>query len=478
MKNSLDRLQPLPLDQIKLIHAKSVEILEDTGMWFPSERARKIFKQHGFEVEGEIVYFTENDIENALETVPSKFVVLARNPKKNLEIGGEKFAFSNNAGAPFILDFDGTIRKSTSKDYHDFLKINQSLDDIDYNREMVSASGDVHPENTLLYELLWQIKLTDKPVNCVFGDGVGLLSILFGISKEKMKEDAQKGICYAIGNVNPRSPLSLAESQSDRVIDTCSYGVAVCISPMPMAGLTGPCTLPGLLISQNCEVLGTLVLSQLVNPGCPVVYGCIGTITNMKNVIAPTSAPEVGIIEYASSQLANYYGIPTRGDVGVSDANCVDFQAGVESAFHFVNAIRSGIHLMPGLGSLGSRGIGSFEKLVLDAEIAGYVRRLLKPLEFTEETMAVDVIKKVGHKGNFINEQHTFKHYRTEFHEPLVSPREVYKIWEERGKKEVKEKAREKVLEILKNYERPDLDKSIEKDLDKYVEDHYPMRLS
>jgi len=477
MENTYDRLKPLKREQIELIHKRSVEILEKTGFWFDSEKARNIFRKHGFKVDGDIVYFKEKDIENALVTVPSEFTIRARNPKNDIRVGGENFSFSNNAGAPFIVDYDGTMRISSSEDFFNFLKLNQQLETIEYTREMVSTTLDVPAQCTLLYELLWQLKLTDKPVNCVFGTGAGLLALAFGIDKKKMKEDSQKGITYGIGNYNARSPLTLENSQCDRCIDLAEWGIPACISPMPMGGMTGPVTLPGLIVLQNTENLAPLVLSQLASPGAPVIYGILATVTDMKTTVAPTAAPEVGIIMRACTLMAKFYGLPTRGDVGLSDSCCVDYQAGAETAYHVVNAIRCGVNLLPGLGSLQSRGIGSFEKLVLDAEIAEQIKRMLKPMEFNEENLALETIMSVGQKGNYLTQSHTFKNFRKELYVPAVFTRQTYKSWENNGMQDSYVRAHEKVKEMLESYKKPELGKALEKDLDVYATAHYPVSM-
>jgi trimethylamine---corrinoid protein Co-methyltransferase len=475
MERTYDRLQPLKKEQIELIHKKSVEILEKTGFWFDSERARNIFRKHGIKVDGNIVYFKEKDIENALKTVPSEFTIRARNPKNDMKVGGENFSFSNNAGAPFIVDYDGTMRISSSEDFLNFLKLNQQLEAIDYTREMVSTTLDVPAQCTLLYELLWELKLTDKPVNCVFGTGAGLLALAFGIDKKKMNEDSQKGITCGIGNYNPRSPLTLENSQCDRCIDLAEWGIAACISPMPMGGMTGPITLPGLIVLQNTEILAPLVLSQLASPGAPVIYGILATVTDMKTTVAPTAAPEVGIVMRACTLMAKFYGLPTRGDVGLSDSCCVDYQAGAETAYHVVNAIRCGVNLLPGLGSLQSRGIGSFEKLVLDAEIVEQIKRMLKPLEFNEENLALELIMSVGQKGNYLTQLHTLRNFRKELYVPAIFTRQTYNSWEKNGMQDSHVRAHEKVTEMLEGYKKPELGKALEKDMDAYAKAHYPI---
>lgn len=465
-----DRFKAVSEINLEMIHAKTVEILSTTGMWFQADETCTLFKSHGFLVDNHLVYFTEEQINNALKTVPREFHLLARNDQHSLLVGGGHFAFAPSGGSPYIMDADGLVRTSTGEDYRKSLKLTQVLDSIDYNYELVPAGGNIPASQSQLFELVEAIKLTDKPLNCDTVEGIGLLSILFGVSREKMKADLAGGTAYALSCVNPISPLGLSADECRRIEKFCSSGVAVAISPMPLAGLTAPCTLPGLLISQNCEIIGTLVLSQLINPGCPVLYGCVGSIVDMKTISALVSAPETRLIEAASAQLAKYYGLPCRGDVGLSDSNDLDFQAGAESMAQFINAVRCGINLLPGLGALGSWNIASLEKLVLDAEIADYVKRLLRPLSFTDDTMASELIMHVGPRGSFISEEHTFSNFRSEFWSPQVFTREGYAKWAEGGKKNARAMAIQRVQEILDNYEEPDLDRSIEKDLHKYYE--------
>ena len=475
MNTDFDRMKPLTEGDIQNIHAKTVDVLVNTGLWVESAKAREIFKKHGLKVDGEMVYFTEKVIEDAIKACPEKFLIKARNPKFDLEVGGESFAFAPSGGSPLIMDFSGEQRRATTEDCINFLKLTQHFDVLRFNRAVVSPS-DIPSDNVPLWQLVSAIKYTDKPLNV--GDEVTLklLCIVFGITRDKIKEDAQNNIYYALGGINPVSPLSLTALQSDRLIFMAENYIPNIIATMPTAGMSAPCTIPGLLITQNCENLGPIVLSQLVNPGAPVIYGTIGTITDMKTGGAPIGVPEARIIEKASAQIARYYGIPTRGDCGLTDSLCCDFQAGVESALQFYNVIRCGIHLIPGCGELGSWMHGSLEKLLLDCEVAEYVIRIMKPLEINEETMSVDVIKKVGPRGTYITELHTLKNFRKEFYKPFVFTRIDYDKWESEGKLEVKDRAHAKVQDILKNYERPVLDRQLEKDIDKFVEANWPVK--
>ena len=163
-----DHLQPLNLGDIHQIHSKSMEILSQVGMRFESEQAMELFKHHGFKTDNNIVFIPEAAVADALEIVPSQFTLRGRNPANNVTMGGDNFSFAPGGGSPFILDPDGVIRRSRSVDYVNSLKLVQGLDDIGINRELITASGDVPQEQSMLFELKTAILYTDKPLDCSF----------------------------------------------------------------------------------------------------------------------------------------------------------------------------------------------------------------------------------------------------------------------------------------------------------------------
>ena len=469
MEINRDRVPSLEREQLQIVHEKSVELLSTVGFKFASsERALEIFKKHGFKTDGDVVFFNEKQIQDALKNVPSSFRVRALNPENDFELGDGKFGFSNNAAPAFILDSEGTRRLATKEDYIRFLKIVQQLTAINLIRPMWDVSD--KPGNHFSWMIRWALEYSDRAISGSSKEDIELVAMAFGLSKEQMREKAGEGESHLVGLCSPRSPLILEQGNCDFVIDQADWGAVCKISPVPMAGMTAPITLPGLIILQNAEVLGPLVLSQLVNPGAPVIYGVLSTPTDMQTTIAPTAAPEItGPIMRAGLQMAQFYGIPARMDAANTDASLCDFQAGAESAMLFVNAVRSGSNLIAGLGSLESRGMGSLEKLVLDAELAGYVKHMLKPLEFTEETMAVDLIKEMGRDANYITTEHTFQHFR-DVYQPNLFQRTTYAMWKEGGEKDAVSLARERVESLQESYKKPDiLPPSIIQDLDEYM---------
>ncbi|ATW26781.1 trimethylamine methyltransferase family protein [Candidatus Formimonas warabiya] len=476
MDRGLDRLSPLKKSDLEQIHQKTADILVHTGMSFESEKARDIFRKHGFKVDGDIVCYSEQAIEEAIKKVPKEFKILAKNPKHTMHVTLESMHFHPGGGSPFVTDHQGVRRNATPADVDDFQKMIQHFDDMECTRPIVQPSAGIPAQNAYMYCTYSALKHTDK-VMSLFEDGVDMMCIVYGISKEKIRDDARKGVHYGLSVISVTSPLELTVMQSDRLIEQAGqYGTPLVIAPMPAAGTTAPCTIPGFLIQQNCENIGTIVLAQLVNPGNPVFYGVMGSGTDFKIGSAVYGGPETRIMELAGAQIAKFYGMPCRGNGGLTDAHFSDFQAGAEAALHYYNVARGGVNLIPGAGHLGSFLEQSLEQFVLDCEIMGYVKRILRPLEFTEENMAADLIKKVGPKGQYLTEEHTFNHFREEFYDPIVFPRMSYNIWAEQGKKEAREKAHEKVLEILANYQRPEMDPAVERDLDKYVAEHWPVK--
>ena len=239
-----------------------------------------------------------------------------------------------------------------------------------------------------------------------------------------MRDAFIHGLAYAIGTVNPSSPLTLDKYGCD-----CLLGL---VQPRCGRGGFPPChgrddraMHPSRPVdpAERRNPGDSLTLAQLANPRCPVLYACMGTITDMITTMGPMGAPETAIIASAAAQMARYYEMPSRGNVCLTDAGAIDYQAGAESAMNMISMVRCGINFLPGLGVLGNFNIGSLEKLVLDVDMAGYARRLVRPLHFSDETMAVSVIKEVGPKGNFINHDHTYMHFKSEFHQPWLFSR-------------------------------------------------------
>jgi trimethylamine--corrinoid protein Co-methyltransferase len=238
-----------------------------------------------------------------------------------------------------------------------------------------------------------------------------------------------------------------------------------------MAGSTGPITLAGVLAQQNAELLSGIVLTQLVKPGLPVLYGSTSTNIDMKTGGLAIGSPELSLCIAAHGQLARKYGLASRAGGALTDSSTLDAQAGYESLFSLYTTLNSGIDfVLHAAGIISSYLAFSYEKFVMDDELCGMLRHFRKGLEVSPETLAVDVIKKIGHEGHFLGESHTIKRCRTEFWLPDIGDRSGLEAWWGGEQQDTADRCTARWKELLGSYQEPDLDKTLEKQLDDYLE--------
>lgn len=466
-----DRMQELTRQQMEKIHDSAMDLLKNTGVAFNDEEGLEIFRSNGFRVDGSTVFFEESQIQKALETAPKRFTVHARNPEKNVEIGEDDFAFLPGYGAPFVMDINGNQRQATMEDYDKFCKLIQTSPYIDMNGWMMVEPADM-PHDTVHLDLnLSNMLLCDKPF---MGspvsrqgalDGIEMAGILFG-GKEKLMDKT-----VSVSLINSLSPLQFADEMIGSLIQLAKHNQACVVASLIMAGGSGPVTLDGVLALQNAEILAGITLAQLVRPGAPVVYGSTSSAMDMKTGALSIGAPELSKNIHLVAQMARFYNLPSRSGGGLTDALAADAQAGVESALALSTAARGGINfILHSCGILGSYIAMSFEKFLVDEETCGMVRSMLKPLALTDDTIDLDVIKKVGIGGQYLTHPKTFQLCRTEFHMPGLMSRKNPDAWIKDGKKSIDMIAEDKVAQRLATYEKPEIDPAIEKELTQYVE--------
>jgi trimethylamine--corrinoid protein Co-methyltransferase len=236
--------------------------------------------------------------------------------------------------------------------------------------------------------------------------------------------------------------------------------------PQVQAGATGPVTLAGLLIQMNAEILAGITTAQLVNPGCRVGYGTTSGIMDMRQGLMPYATPESALINIATAQMARFYGLPSRGTGGFSESKTFDMQAGFETALNTASAALAGINIIVGAaGSLQNALAASYTKFVVDNEIIGYIKRMVSGISFTPETCALDVIKRVGPAGHFLNQEHTARNFRTALFLPMLSSRHAVGQWEASGSKAIHETATEEAERILLKHQPAPLPPEVEREL-------------
>jgi len=451
------------LDQI---HNRSLEILRDTGIRFYNEKAVDIFKNRGFRVQGQIVYFEEKEIDNALKTVPAEFTVKARNPQKNIRIGGGDYLMAPGYGPPFIIEATGEKRNATLEDVGKFCKLVQTSEYLDFNSSIVVQPDDVPAATSHLDLLLATILLTDKPLmgstssEIAASDSLKLAEMIWGNTNEPVM----------ISLVDSLPPLQYADESAESLMVYAAAGQPLIIHSACSLGTTGPITIAGSLITSNASTLAGVCLSQLINPGTPIIYGLGGSPTDMRTGGYVNASPEDAKHTAIVTALGRYYGIPCRSQGALTESFSLDYQAGMESAMMMTTAALSGADLsLHACGTYGSMLAMSFEKFIADEDLCGALKKLIKPAEFSEEAFATDLIKEVGASGNYLMQDHTAKRCRTEFFRPVLSCRSIHTQWQEMELRKMDQRAAKILENRLAAFQKPDIDSILERDLLKYV---------
>lgn len=466
------RFEVLSQAEVERIDAASVEILADVGIQVLYKKAREIYQDAGAQVDPDTnaVKLPEKLVRWALEQAPSQFSFYGNDPEFRLQIGGDqaKPVFAGLGTPTRIIDNEsGEVRPSTYQDVLDHIILISACENI-HNSQMDVWPDDI-PMTTIHSEAIWAWAHNSRKA---FGMGcygylptwdmMRMTAIAAGGKEELKKRPRFMMICSVV------SPLQMDQAQAEGLLITAEYGQPLAMSPEGIAGATSPVTLAGLVAQENAGILAHITLAQIFRPGTPVFYGTVSTVANMSYGTVALGAPETGLITAASAQLARHYDIPIRSVGGTTESKRPDLQAGFERMGTLMPAVLAGVNLITCAGTLDGTMLEDHAMLLLDDEICGAAVRMARGIEVNDETLALDVIKKVGYSGNYLTEDHTFDNFRTELFMPKLYSREPYDEWEEGGRKLAHDNARERVREILANHEPRQLDPVIEKELDRF----------
>jgi trimethylamine--corrinoid protein Co-methyltransferase len=466
------RFEVLSQAEVERIHAASMEILAEVGIKVNYGKARDIFREAGAEVDEETlaVKLPEKLVRWALDQAPKQFSLFGIDAGFRLDIGPDQATpiFAGLGTPTRIIDLEsGAVRSALQKDVLDHIILIDACQHI-HNSQMDIWPDDI-PMTTIHTEAIWAwAHHSRKPygMGC-YGylptwDMMRMMSIAVGGKQELQKRPRFFAICSVV------SPLQMDQAQAEGLLICAEYGQPVTCAPEAIAGTTAPVTLAGLVAQENAAILAHIALAQIFRPGAPVLYGTVSTTANMRYGTVTLGAVETGLISAASAQMARYYGLPIRSVGGATDSKREDLQAGFERMGTLLPAVLAGVNLITCAGTLDSTMLESHALLLLDDEICGAALRLARGIEVTDESLALDLIKKVGYTGNYITAKETSKLFRKELFIPALLSREPYETWEKEGSKLAIDHARERALGILAKHQPREVDPAIEKELDAF----------
>ncbi len=461
--------RPLTESDVRRMHQAIVRILSEIGVKVANKRAFELFKGAGLRTdEGKrLVYITQDFLEDCVDAAPSELVLHARgNPDNNIIVGGKRVHYGSGGTALNILDLDsGKKRPSTLKDVQ---QVSRLLDYLNHCHFQVIPvyPNDLAIEKVDINRFFAAINNTNKHVQggvyTVAGTKqvVEMATMIAGSKERLQKEPFISFITCVI------SPLEIDKEYGDLLMTCAESGLPLSIPAEPLTGATGPVTIAGNVAQLCAETLSGLCLGQLVNRGTPILMACTSTSTDLRTMGYASGSVEEGLINSCAAQMAQFYGLPFYGTAGQSDSKVVDGQAGFEGAItNLLVGMAGGNFIHDALGLLEFCMTASYEKYVMDNEILGEVMRVLKGVEVTDETLAVDVIKSVGPGGNFVQEDHTFDHMREEHFVPVVADRQQREIWEREGSKDTYKRCNEIAREAIASHKPMPVDEAVVKEI-------------
>lgn len=462
------QIRLLSEDNIEQIHLTALSILRRIGIEVREEQAFKILQGAGCHTNGKRVLIPSHLVEEAIRSAPKTFTLYGRDPQLQVTLEDRRVYYNPMIGRLNIIDMDSGIRRRTNlNDVADLVKVADCLE-----HYTLLHSGAIMPhiegipdEVAHVHGYYASVKNSSKVIKGVVRgrqkarDCIRMAAAIAG------GEEALKSRPNIFTTCNVISPLQFATEQTEGLIEYAKMGLPVDIASEPQSGATSPVTLAGTVAQQTAEILGMMVVAQLVNPGAPVMMGTVAAAMDLRNGMIALGGVEAAMLNVAHAQMAQFYQIPSRGTGGNTESKTLDLQAGIEKNMTLLLPALAGINMIFYPGTMDHAQTISLESLVIDHEICAQINRILAGIAVTDEKLGIDTIEKVGPGGHFLNQKHTLNHLNEEHYLPELSDRDSYELWCEKGKPGLVDKAKDRVRQILREHEPMVLDPALDKEL-------------
>ena len=445
-------------------------LIENTGLEFREDPlALETWKKAGADVDGTRVRASGEMIRELCKTAPSEFVQHARNPGRTVKIGGTNQVFAPIYGAPFVRDLEGGRRYGAIADFEKLVKLSYMLPGLHHGGLVICEPCDVPVSKRHLDMLYIHMRYSDKPhlgaitEKSRAQDSVDMARVLHG--SETMEQN-----CVIMGNVNTNSPLLVDKVVTEAIQVYCGNGQGIVVVPFILSGAMGPVSTAASIAQALAEAMMCCAYSQLVRPGAPFILGNFLSSMSLKSGAPTFGMPEPVISNYVIGQLARRLNLPLRCGGALTASKVADAQAAYESADSMHSTALAGANfVLHSAGWLEGGLCTGFEKLVMDADRLAAYQVLLSGLPLDDNAFARDAYEEVEPAGHFLGCGHTMRNYETAFYEPALSDSENVESWEERGGKDMQQRAYEHWNDLLREYQPPDIDAGVDEALKDFV---------
>ena len=454
-----------------MIHEAALEVMEKAGVRVHSKNARAALKRAGAVVDDTSpdVKFPRDVVKSLISKAPQKVVLAGRTKEFDLPLDGTHSYYTTDGCGVSVWDSaSGTRRKPVLEDIRKTALISDYLPYLSIYEPMVVASDlpekvhvvngmKVAMENTqkhLLSESTTTVEEAKTQVKMA-------AEVVGGVEELRKRHYVSAMLCTM-------SPLMLDATATDAAMVWTENHVPLHITGMAQAGISGPVTLAGDLVVNHAETLAVVCIMEAHSPGAPVIYGSVLSSMDPRTGSYMGGAPESTLLCSGAVQMARYCKLPNSvGGLG-SGAKTPGVQACLENVTMAMDCARVGGEVVNGLGVPDGSTLLSYEQLLLDHEIVRMVVTIFKGFEVNQETIALDLIKKVGIGGSYLSQMHTLKHMK-EILIPMLWDSDPFDMWVKKGRKDPMVVALEKVDQILKTHKPVPLDSAVSKKLDVIV---------
>ena len=447
------KLRMLTETQIKRIHSASLRILEETGVVFHEPEAVALLREAGAKVEGKNrVRIPPHLVEEAIRSAPKRVTIWSRDEKRAMDLEGQNAYFGTGSDTPNTIDpYSGGRRKPVKGDIEKAALVCDYLPNFDFVMCMGIAS-DVPTQTSDRHHFEAMVTHTAKPLIFTAWDLEGLKDIYEMCVAVAGSEEAFRQKPFVMNYSEVTSPLQHTKEAAQKMLFCAEKDIPIVYNTGGYMGSIIPVTVVGTVALTNAENLSGLVVHQLKNKGARIVGGGAKSPMDMRFGLGAYGGPESYLLEAVQAELSTYYGIPIFGKGGCSDSKAFDQQVAIEATQGLIMAGLSGVNLIHDVGYMESGLTSSCDSIVMCNEIIGLVKRLIRSVEVTDETLAVDVVAEVGPGGHFLSHEHTLRNFKREIWLPELLSHKNNDSWLADGGRSLKEVVNEKTRWILENH--------------------------
>lgn len=470
LKRGLPVVEPMDAEQVERIHEASLAILEEVGVVFRDPIALEDWKRAGADVRGERVYLDRALVMELIKTIPPDIEYFARNPAKNVQLGGPNSIFVPMTGAPYMRDLDDVRRGPTIADLGTFHKLAHMMPALHSSAHHIVEPMDIVVAHRHLHITYSSMKHSDKifmgmttsPKNAE--DVLDMCEILFG--KGFMETHA-----VTTGNCNGNSPLVWDQVMLGAMRAFCRRNQPVLCSPFVLGGANTPASTAAAVAQLNAEALSALAYTQVIRKGCPAIYGHYLSTVSMQSGAPMAGTPEISLMNFMIGQMARRYNVPWRTSNLLGGAKIFDAQAGYESAMTMMAVLMSGANYIWHSAGWNEAGMHcSIAKFVVDAEVCAMGYRMTQGIHWDDFDEALAAIRDVGPGGHYLGHPHTQANFERAFFIPKLFDNNSIEQWKVDGSKDIKQRALDHAKHLLGEYQEPTLDQAKAEELRAYID--------